>query len=495
MSSFITHRPCCRRSSEQGILLVTTLVYGAIFFTLSSVLFGYIYTQSKVVTQRVAVEQAGAVAEAGLNYYKWFLAHYPDDVTNGTGEAGPYVHEYFDPEGAAIGEFSLEIDSTSYCGDVTSIAVRSTGHVYDNPTVSRTIAARYTRPTVAEYAFILNSSVWSGPDRVITGPYHSNGGIRMDSTHNSSVTSGQTSWTCTSSFGCEPTSSSVDGVYTTSGNATPALFDFPSSPVNFAGLTVDLSVMKDRAQNQGGLYIPRAPSNNYGYSVEFNSNDTVTVRRVTKTQAYWGYSAEEGWQVERNHITNTRLVGTYPIPADCPVIFVEDKVWLSGTVSQKVALAAADLITPGHEPSIIVQDNITYTSATSSGLLAIAENNVLLGLSVPNDLYVNGIFVAQNGRYSRNHYCTGCYEGIGYFSYFRGLPYNLDQYVFRDSETLNGTIVSNGRVGTQWTSGETTISGFRNRYNSYDRSLAADPPPLTPKTSDVYEYTDWQDVR
>lgn len=467
---------------QRGILLVTVLVYGAIFFSLASVLFGYIYTQSKVVTQRVAVEQAGAVAEAGLNYYKWFLAHNPDDITNGTGAPGPYVHTYYDPEGDAIGEFSLEIESTSYCGDVAAIDVRSTGQVYENTSVSRTMAARYARPTVAEYAFILNSSVWSGPDRVISGPYHSNGGIRMDSTHNSSVTSGQSSWTCTSSYGCTP-SQTVDGVYTTGSNATPALFAYPSSPVNFAGLTVDLSTMKDRAQNQGGLYIPPAPSSNYGYQLTFNSNDTVTVRRVTNTQEYWAYASGIEWHRERNHITDTSFVGTYPIPADCPVVFVEDKVWLGGVINQKVVLAAADLITSGTSPSIILQDNITYTSATSSGLLAIAEENVLLGISIPNDIVLNGIFIAQNGRYSRNHYEA---------SY---LPFNLHEYVFRNSETLNGTIVSNGRVGTQWTNSGVAISGFLNRYNSFDRNLAADPPPLTPKTSDVYEYADWQDIR
>lgn len=219
-----------------------------------------------------------------INYYKWFLAHYPNDTTDGTGLPGPYVHVYSDSESGAIGEFSLEISSSTYCGDVASIEVTSTGFTYADPTVSRTITARYARPTVAEYSFIINSNVWAGADRTIIGPYHSNGGIRMDGTNNSIVTSCQANWTCDSSFGCSP-SSVKDGVFTTTANSNTTLFSFPSAPINFTGLSVDMAQMLNRAQNAGGIYI--APSGSYGYQVIFNGNSTVTVRRVTNTTQYW----------------------------------------------------------------------------------------------------------------------------------------------------------------------------------------------------------------
>lgn len=75
-----------------------------------------------------------------------------------------------------------------------------------------------------------------------------------------------------------------------------------------------------------------------------------------------------------------------------------------------------------------------------------------------------------------------------------GLPAALDRYYKRNSLTVNGTIVSNGREGTKWTSGGVYTSGFNTRFNSYDRDLVADPPPLTPEVSDTYEFIEWREM-
>jgi len=480
-----------RKKVHAGYLLVLVLVFGAVFFTVASSFVVFIVTQSRLVTQKVQLESAGQIAEAGLNYYKWYLSHFPNDTTNGTGLPGPYIGVYRDPEGSAIGEYSLSVASTTYCGDVASIDVTSVGYTYEAPTVKRTLSAHYARPTVASFAVILNSNVWAGPDRIINGPYHSNGGIRMDGTNNSVVTSGQSTWSCDSSFGCSPTSNK-NGVFTTTANADTSLFDFPAAPVNFAGLTVDLSSMQTRAQTKGGLYI--GPSGASGYQLQFNSSGTVSVYKVTSTYQYWGYTTENGWLQERNVIAGTTSVATYTIPASCPLIFVKDKVWLGGTVKGRVALAAADLDVGGTDPSIILQNNITYSSATTSGLMAVAEQDVLIGVDVPTDMIISGIYIAQNGRYGRNHYCNSNVNCLGNSTYL--LPNNnpnLRQYTVRNSETMNGTIVSNGRIGTQWTSGGNTISGFLTRTNTYDRNLIASPPPLIPVTSDVYQFSEWRD--
>lgn len=459
-------------------MLVLVLVFSGIFTAILAAAMGAIISQSRLVNQDIALEQALAVAEGGLQYYRWYLAHNPDDVTHGTGLPGPYIIPYGQPP---IGEFELSIASTTYCGQVASIRVQSTGYTFANPTLRRTVSARYSRPTVADYSFIINSNVWAGNSLDISGPYHSNGGIRMDGTNNSIVTSGQSTWTCTSSFGCG-TTQTVDGVFTTTVNSNPALFAFPSPPINFAGLTVDLAQMRTRAI-AAGLYF--GPSGNRGYQAVVNANNTITVRRVTNAPETGTFSAEDGWHFERNRIVNSSFVGTYPIPADCPLVFFEDKVWLSGTVDRPLSVATANVGSYSIDPSIILEDNITYTSATSSAFLAVAENNVLIGLMAPNNMTLQGIFIAQNGRFGRNHYVTsGTYQ----------VPSTLDPQVQRNSLTMVGTVVSNGRVGTQWvnTSG-TYISGFANRTNSYDRNLVDNPPPLVPRTSDVYELSDWRD--
>ena len=458
---------------QRGYLLILVIVYSSIFFVIISSFIGFIITQSRVIEQKVQHEQAGQIAEAGLNYYKWFLAHYPNDSTNGTGGPGPYVGVYFDPEGAAIGEYSLAVASTTYCGEVSSIDVRSTGHTYENPTVTRTLSARHSKPSVAEFSYILNSNVWVESDSNIFGPYHSNGGIRMDGTNNSSVSSGQSSWSCGSTFGCSPTSTQ-NGVFTTTTNANTSLFEFPAAPINFSGITVDLLSIQTKAQS-GGLYF--GPSGRSGYHLIFNSNGTVTVRRVnSKQNEPNGYA----WGRYMNILNGTTLIGTYTPPASCPVIFVEDQVWIEGIVRNKITLAAADVDTSGVNPSIILNNNITYANATS-GLLAIGEFDVLIGLVVPDNMTLNGVFIAQLGSFSRNFYDAS-------------MPSAWEQYILRNSLTINGTIVSNGRVITKWVnSSNQYVSGFNNRYSSYDLNLVLDPPALIPRTSDVHKFSDWRD--
>lgn len=457
-----------------GFLLVLVLVFGAIFFTIASSFVVFIVTQSKLVAQKVEVESAGQIAEAGLNYYKWYLSHYPNDTTNGTGLPGPYIGVYKDPEGVAIGEYSLTVSSTTYCGDTASIDVTAVGHTYKAPTILRTLTAHYARPTVATYSYILNANVWVGSDAQIVGPYHSNGGIRFDGTNNSVVTSGQSTWLCDPAFGCTPTSTQ-NGVFATTANPNTSLFDFPAPPINFAGITVDLANLESKAKNNGGLYF--GPSGKSGYYLIFNADGTVEVRKVnSKQNEPNGYA----WGRYMNILNGTQLVGTYTIPQSCPVIFVEDQVWVEGTVKGKATLVAADVDTSGVDPSIILNNNILYANATSA-LMAISEYDTLIGLVVPDDMILNGIFISQTGHFGRNFYDTS-------------MPNSWDAYIKRNSLTLNGTIVSNGRVGTKWVDGSNVfLSGFNNRYFSYDRNLIASPPPLVPVTSDVYQFSEWRD--
>ena len=467
------------KQKKAGFLLVLVLVFGAIFFGMIVAFTGYVVTQRQSQEAAYNKERALEIAEAGLNYYKWYLAHYPDDTTNGTGLSGPYVHPYADPEGDDIGEFSLEIASSTSCGDVYAIDIVSTGYTYEKQNATRTVHGRYARPTVSEYAYIITANVWAGEDRTIVGPYHSNGVIRMDGTNNSTVTSGQESWVCDGSLPCTPSpnGTTLDAVYGDGDGSD--LWSFPSTPINFTGLTVDLVAMQDKAQNAGGLYL--GPSGDYGYRLTFKSDGTVDVYIVDRVYSYLSYTTENGWSTERDTITDDDFYATYTIPSACAVIYVEDKVWLDGAIKGKVTLAAADVDTVGVDPSIILNGSVTYADS-DSGLLAVAEKDVLVGLVVPNDMTLKGIFVAQNGHFGRNHYSTSNLSGA------------YDPYVKRSTLTMTGTIVSSGRVGTKWLSNGVYSSGFNVRYNSYDRELVADPPPLTPETSDTYQFIEWREA-
>lgn len=474
MMRFMKHTPV------RGYLMLVALVFGAVFVTVVGALSGFVLSENRAQTIESAQAKALAVAEAGVEYYRWFLAHYPDDVQNGTGIPGPYAIAYEDPEGGDAGTITLAINGNASCGQTTSVDIRSTGASTENPTVTRTIEARYARPTVARFSYIVNDSVWAGADRVINGPYHTNGGIRMDGTANAPVTSSLSSWLCTSSFGCS-TNQTKPGVW--GAGADASLWEYPVPQVDFAGIAADFGSLKTTAQ-ASGIYLPRyssgsSGSSNYwrGYHLVFSANGTVTVYRVSGTTSLSSTHLNAADTVDRTLISTESFYATYTVPDNCGLIFVEDNLWIEGTLDKKVTVVAANVTTTGVAPNVMLPDNITYAATDGSdGLTLIAENNVLITPDAPNTMTLNGIFIAQGGAFGRNLYsCPSSYEP-------------------RTSLTILGTTVSNLRTGTKWVNGcGGSDAGYQQRTDAFDRKLSTDPPPFTPVTSSDYEFVDWRE--
>lgn len=464
--------------------MLLAIVFGAIFLTVLGALSSFVLTENHSQSASTGRAKALAIAEAGLEYYRWHLAHFPTDLQNGTGHAGPYVVDYYDPEGGQTGTFTLGITGNQSCGQITSIDISSTGAPSDGSNVTRSLYARYAQPTVAQYSYILNDSVWAGDDRVINGPYHSNGGIRMDGTGNAPVTSSLSSWSCTSSFGCS-TTQTKPGVFGTGPNQN--LWSYPTPQVDFSGISADFSALKTKA-TASGIYLARystgtnTTSANYwkGYHLTFNANGTVTVKRVTGVTGLTVTpvnSADSSTDYTR--ISSEASYNTYTIPSDCGLIFVEDNVWVDGVIPSKVTLVAANVVTAGIAPNAMLKGNITYSDSTD-GLTLIAENDVLVTADSPSTMTLNGVFVAQGGAFGRNYYgsygCGGTYEPRG-------------------TLTIHGTTVSNKRTGTKWVDGcgGGSDAGYQTRIDSYDRTLATDPPPFTPTISTEFEFVDWRE--
>lgn len=475
------------RIHKGGYFVVLVLVFGSVFLTIVGGLTGFIFQQKRAEVVAEYREAAIQIAEAGLDYYKWFLAHNPENTTDGTGLPGPYVHDYSDPEGGAFGKFSLDITTTTKCGTLAGIKISSTGSTNAEPIYTRTVTGNYARPSVADYAYILNSNVWAGADRIIVGKYHSNGGIRMDGTNQSTVSSAVSTWQCSGSFGCNPTQTKP-GVWGAGPNNT--LWSFPVPPIDFAGLTVDLNTMKSKAQESGLFFGPvGGESNQRGYHAIFKNNGTVDVYRVTNTSNVWGYNqqndTQNGWKREYDIITDKTFLGNYVIPSSCSLVFFEDKLWLEGVVSGKITIASADTSQPNYDTDVVLLNDLTYAGpSTEHGATVIAEKNVRIPLLSPNNMQLNGIFIAQKGYFGRNYYTSsGSHE----------VPSSYDSNVKQDTLTLSGTIVSNGREGTKWSCGGVYCSGYAERTNTYDRNLALDPPPLTPYTSPDYTFVEWRE--
>jgi hypothetical protein len=463
---------------QSGSMVILVIVFGAVFATLLFGLSSFVLTQKRATDAKEHGEQALQIAEAGLEYYKWFLAHHPGDVTDGTGGTGPYEHVYTDPEGGDVGAFSLDIQGSVACGEMTSIAISSTGWVDEDPVFTRTVFGRYTRPSVADFAYILNDNVWAGPDREIYGPYHSNFGIRMDGTNYSVVTSGVEDWTCTSSFDCVP-SQTADGVFGSGPN--DHLWSFPAETVDFAGIVLDIAHMKDLAQNGGGVYLPKISNhqNRKGYHLIFRDDGTVDVYKVHASKKV--NSSPVGKATGNNYekMVGRNYYATYTISEICPLIFVEDNLWIEGTVSGKATVVAGNVINTNVEPNVYITDDIEYAdNSVVDGLTVLGEGSVLIGCDVPYNLELSGVFIAQTGSFGRNYY-NGSF----------GIFYNS-----KGTLEMTGSIVSNGRVGTQWTyTSGGFAGGFLQRINHYDRQLANNPPPFTPYMDDEYRFVEWRE--
>ncbi len=485
-------------SSERGVTVILVLAFMGIFLFLLGTILSYTLTQGRYGRALYAREQAVNIAESGLEFYRWFLAHNTGIMVDGTGLVSPLSYEVVDPEGGSLGDAEVSATLNTACGVVQSADLVSEGVSDLNSVFRRTLEARYMRPSVAEYSNIINANVWAGSDRNITGAYHSNGGIRMDGTNNSIVSSSVATWSCTSSFGCSPTQNRP-GVF--GAGSGSALWQYPAASFNFAGISSDFPALQTHATNngimlntttvrvdgvqQGGTFSSVGGSDQRGFHIILRSDNTVDIYRVTGTTGVPAQRIDNigTWVTDYHIISNQTYQGRYTIPADCPVIFARAKVWLEGVVGGKVTVIAAD--TGSFSPDIILSNSITYASASgASGLTAIAERSVLIPLNSPDVMTIRGVFVAQNGYLGRNFYQQGGSNGV---------PSSYNSYVTQSSLTTIGSVVSNNRVGTKWSCGGSFCSGYNTRVDTYDRLLAFDPPPFTPAASPDYKLVLWRE--
>lgn len=436
----------------------TVVIYGILFVL--SLQFDYARRQT-------ASESALNIAEAGINYYKWHLAHDPDDYTDGTGTSGPYVHEYTDPQGDVVGSYSLEIVPPADGSSV--VTIESTGWSDEFPAVKRTIVAEYGIPSFTQYSFSSNASTWYGDNITVNGRVHSNNGVRMDGTNNALVTSAQQTYICGSETGCYP-SQSRPGVWGSGGDQ--GLWQFPVAAIDFGAISFDFSEMRNSAQSNG-LYLPN--SNSEGYHLLFLSDGSLRVNRVTRTGYYYGYTPDDGCQRRYEQITRESLYGVYDLD-DIPLIFAEDMLWVEGTVNGRVTVVAARFPIQSNSMDIWIPNSIRYSAYDGSSTLGlIAQHDIYFGRNIPENFTVDAVLMAQTGKVIRH----------GYFSSCGSSSHNV-----KDSLTINGSLISYEK--SYWNFGDPAVSGFVSRVVNYDSNNLFNPPPYFPTTGD-YEFISWKE--
>lgn len=467
---------------ETGSTLIYTVI---VIFIFSMVMLGalaYATIQLKVVRSTIAREQAFQVAEAGVNYYQWHLAHFAADYYDGNASTtpGPYLHDYVDKDtNQTIGRFSLDITPPSVGS--TIVTIKSTGYTLDNPNATRTVSVRYGIPSLAKYAFLTNSDVWIGNTESVNGQMHANGGIRFDGSGNAPITSAKSTYTCQWYHGCGAQNGpglTKPGIWGAAPLSTQAFWSFPEPNVDFSSITADLANIKSGAQSDG-IYLP--PSNAQGYLLKFNASGSISVYKVTSLYSDpTGYDVNGSSHNEDIDYRNVNPVDGDPLTAGTQdftmpangLIYVEDRTWVEGTVRGRALVAAAKLpYNANTAPSIVIQNNLVYSAKDGSDVLGlIGQKDVLIAYRSPAVLEIDAALIAQNGSAQRWNFIGNT----------------------KTSLSIYGSISSFGVWTWSWVNGSgTCTSGYCATNTSYDGNLLFGPPPSFPLSSDGYQQLSW----
>jgi hypothetical protein len=452
---------------------------------------------------------AFSIAESGIEYYRWHLAHAQADYRDGTTTTGPYVHSYYDKNGAVLGQFSLEI--TPPPSGSTVVTVKSTGRVASDSSISKIITVKFGIPSFAKMAVATNDSMRFGEGTDIYGEIISNGGLRIDGTAHNVVKSARYTYddpdhsdsSNHSEFGVHthrnaPPSTGTNEAFrpleSTSSTTTPPLRpdiflagrEISVPTVDFVGLTKDLSNIRTIATS-GGVYA--TSSGAYGWELVLNTTSSYAIYKVTSLRAVPDSSCsntqgQSGWGTWS--IQNRTLYRTGTIPAN-GTFFFEDNLWVRGKVSSTRVTAAAGKfpVSSSTWPSITVNEDLRYSNYDGTDAIQlIAQNNVNIGLYSSDTLRIDAALIAQNGRVGRYYYRPS-YSSL-WWTYPGCSPYHVRQKI-----TSYGTIGTYLRYGFAYTDD----TGYQTRELVYDSNLLYAPPPSSPQTSDQYTQISWEEVR
>lgn len=459
------------KTKNQGYLIIQVIVFGAIAIYLLGALTRWAVTDIKSSRQTSDRELAIQIAEAGIDYYRWHLAHAPTDFQDGTGENGPYTHDFTDKTGNIIGQFILDITPPTLGS--TLVVVKSTGYTNTSPNLKRSIQVQLAKPSLAKYAVAMEASVRFGQGTEVFGPIHSNNGVRFDGLAHNIVSSSLNTYNDEDHTGADEYAvhthiSPTDPLPPNALPSRPDIFEtgrqLSATALDFSGITADLAQMKSDAQSNG-FY--RTASGDFGYHIVLKTNDTFDLKKVTKVVKVC-YS--DSWSIQ----AETSL-GNYSFPTN-GLIFLEDHIWVNGQIdgARLNIIAATFPDNVSTRKSITINNDLLYTHYDGSDVIGlIAQNNINIGLNSEDDLKIDAALIAQKGRVGRFQYTSNC---AGYI---------------RQKITLWGMIASNLRYGFAYTDG----TGYQNRNLNYDSNLLYAPPPSFPSTSDQYITLTWEEVR
>ncbi len=488
--------------SKRGAYLPVILLSSVLFIAYAVALSSLAFSNVKITDLHNKKITSLYLAEAGINYYMWHLAHEPLDYCDGVlddadpdndskcpnpsgpGENGPFAHSYYDSDvddgvREELGAYTLYITPPPPGG--TRAQIKSVGQVRGT-TPTRTVIAQIGMPSFSEYTFLSNDTRFRlGPGGVIEGSVYANN-------NNQCITSGGFATWC--GFYNE-------GTITGDTYSVSAQTRNPYSPYNI--------IEEGIVDPDNGI----AGSKNWpvtGVPFEKLKTDLNQFRTLTRDEAkgdYYGESGQQGYHVKLEaagyrmttvtgidsaHLTmtaqdpaNIDLAPLIPYPVESPkegVIFFEDNIWIEGEIDNvHLTVVAAD---PDLDPTdtgtkrIYIPNNLTYTEPYdgTDKLGLIAQRDIFIVDSVPDSMRLDAAMVATAGE-------AGAYLDC------RGTTFNPA----KTSATLYG---SRADTGGGMVCGSTGY-GFSTRRYIMDPHNVLTPPPHFPKLYDTYQILSWRE--
>ena len=516
----------------------TALVYVLGMIGAAAVLFaGIIQFTVSHVRYNVSLEpdeQAFHVAEAGIYFYRWYLAHELEGKTasqisdfwendplgvddNGDGDCDDpdtadgdgdgteaYVVDY---EG--LGQYKICIVAPEQYSTVLSIeseGIATSGGI----TKTRKIRARQRKPSWSEFAILANADMRLRQGTEIFGPVHVNGGFHFDGVAHNIVSSSVESYYASDSdvratrpgvwAASNPTSSGYKYLDTDDSEHFLAGKRYPVTVQDFNSLTSNFNEIRERSiedgtyfddSGDGRMIILGQPtaSQMQIYEVDdYDSGFTPDVETEVCSGGYWEKEWYQDWRGRWRYgwvWVDGGCTTIEPTVMDIPdngVVYVEDNIWIEGTlpIDYKVTFAAHS--TSSSTPRIFLgTDDINYADRESDCVLGLtAEGNIEL-LENPEDgasgddrdeLNIDAVLLSQYGRVGRSNF-GDC----------------------EDTITIYGAIATNTRMGFGYNDGKCggIGSGYQNRNLYFDGNLLYSPPPLFP-TGGSYAVDLWEEI-
>jgi len=502
-------------------LIIAASIFGAAVLTV-------ILTNFFVVNNNVQSQQSFNIAEAGINYYLWHMAHNGTDYKDGgstpttpdpTLGYGPYVHTYTDSNAQNAGTYTLWIKPQD--NGSTIATVRSIGRAAGS-SITRTVQAQIGAASFASYGLVADTEFWFGSNESANGPIFSNVGVHMDGPNSDVVGSANASYTPQSQYGGN--GAAHPGVWCSSSVTTPncnardkSNWLYPKTSVDFNQVSGSLCTMKKTAladysstasiavqstacsqtpTTRTNAYVPQysssgAFSSTQGYMIQLNNNGTYDLYKV---------SGENDKKTSYSTALTTTSVATGIALPPSGVIFVEDNVWVrtNPTFHGRVSIASGRLAT-NNSTDITIAGPVLYTAKDGSDAIGlIAEKNVLVAPYAPPssgsfNFEIDASALAQSGSVTWPQYYDGtatCTRG------WTAADQTLTFYgsvATRQDWTWN--YASGGSCGdmVKDTSSNTYYSGVEHTNTTYDYNLLYAPPPSYPVTGS-YDILSWREV-